>query len=212
MKAVIFDMDGVLINSEPLWKKSGMQVLNHYGVPITYDEMFSMTGIPVPGMIDRACQLHNKNDVDKSKIEKDFFNKGVESIITEKPLMDGVVECLELLTKKNIKIAIASASPLPFLLKIVEQCGIADYFYYISSAENMPYNKPHPMVYLNAAEKLNVSPKECIGIEDSKTGMIAVKAASMKCVVVPNKIEYDHAYWDLSDWKIKTLKELVNII
>ncbi|MBD2784491.1 hexitol phosphatase HxpB [Xenorhabdus sp. DI] len=212
MKAVIFDMDGVLIDSEPLWKKSGMLILNHYGVPITYDEMLSMIGIPVSGMIDRACQLYNKNDLDKSKIEKDFFNKGIELILTEKPLMDGVVECLELLVKKDIKIGIASASPLSFLLKIVEQCGIADYFDYISSAEYMPYNKPHPMVYLNAAEKLNVSPKECLGIEDSKIGMISVKAASMKCVVIPNNIEYDYSYWDASDWKIKKLQELENII
>ncbi|PHM54471.1 phosphatase [Xenorhabdus sp. KK7.4] len=212
MKAVIFDMDGVLINSEPLWKKSGMLVLNHYGVPVTYDEMFNMTGIPVPGMVDRVCQLYNKNDLNKSEIVKDFFNKGIELILTEKPIMDGVVECLELLAQKNIKIGIASASPLSLLLNIVEQCDIAKYFDYISSADDMPYNKPHPMVYLNAAEKLNVSPKECIGIEDSKTGMIAVKAASMKCVVIPNSIEYDHSYWDVADWKIKTISELKNII
>ncbi|MBC8953047.1 hexitol phosphatase HxpB [Xenorhabdus sp. PB62.4] len=212
MKAVIFDMDGVLIDSEPLWKKSGMLILNHYGVPITYDEMLSMAGIPVSGMIDRACRLYNKNDLNKSKIEKEFFHKGVELILTEKPLMDGVVECLELLVKRNIKIGIASASPLSFLLKIVEQCGIDNYFDYISSAENMPYNKPHPMVYLNAAEKLNVLPTECIGIEDSKTGMISVKAASMKCIVIPNNIEYNHSYWDISDWKIKRIHELENII
>ncbi|MEQ1961682.1 hexitol phosphatase HxpB [Xenorhabdus khoisanae] len=212
MKAVIFDMDGVLINSEPLWKKSGMLILNHYGVPITYDEMMSMVGIPVSCMIDRACQLYNKNDLDKSKIEKDLFNRGVELILTEKLLMDGVIECLDLLVSKNIKIGIASASPLSFLLKIVEQCGIANYFDHISSAEDMPYNKPHPMVYLNAAEKLNVSSKECIGIEDSKTGMIAVKAASMKCVVMPSYNEYNHTYWDAADWKIKSLQECCALI
>ncbi|MBD2779677.1 hexitol phosphatase HxpB [Xenorhabdus szentirmaii] len=212
MKAVIFDMDGVLIDSEPLWKKSGMLVLNHYGVPINYNEMMSMIGIPVSGMIDKACQLYNKNDLDVSKIEKDLFIKGVELILEEKPLMDGVIECLDFLVRKEIKIGIASASPLSFLLKIVEQCGIADYFDYISSAEHMPYNKPHPMVYLNAAEKLNVLPDECLGIEDSKTGMISVKAASMKCVVMPSHIEYDNSYWDTSDWKIKNLKELENII
>ncbi|WP_340607668.1 hexitol phosphatase HxpB [Xenorhabdus bharatensis] len=212
MKAVIFDMDGVLIDSEPLWKKSGMLILNHYGIPITYDEMLSMAGIPVSGMIDRACRLYNKNNLNKSKIEKELFHKGVELILSEKPLMDGVVECLELLVKRNIKIGIASASPLSFLLKIVEQCGIDNYFDYISSAEDMPYNKPHPMVYLNAAEKLNVLPTECIGIEDSKTGMISVKAASMKCIVIPNNIEYNHSYWDVSDWKIKSIHELENII
>ncbi|PHM50744.1 hexitol phosphatase HxpB [Xenorhabdus miraniensis] len=212
MKAVIFDMDGVLIDSEPLWKKSGMLILNHYGIPITYDEMLSMAGIPVSGMIDRACRLYNKNDLNKSKIEKELFHKGVELILTEKPLMNGVVECLELLVKKNIKIGIASASPLSFLLKIVEQCGIDNYFDYISSAEGMPYNKPHPMVYLNAAEKLNILPTECIGIEDSKIGMISVKAASMKCIVIPNNIEYNYSYWDISDWKIKSIHELKNII
>ncbi|MCC8381045.1 hexitol phosphatase HxpB [Xenorhabdus sp. PB30.3] len=212
MKAVIFDMDGVLIDSEPLWKKSGMLILNHYGIPITYDEMLSMAGIPVSGMIDRACRLYNKNNLNKSKIEKELFHKGVELILTEKPIMDGIVECLELLVKRNIKIGIASASPLSFLLKIVEQCGIDNYFDYISSAEDMAYNKPHPMVYLNAAKKLNVLPTECIGIEDSKTGMISVKAASMKCIVIPNNIEYNHAYWDVADWKIKSIHELENII
>ncbi|CDG21004.1 conserved protein of unknown function [Xenorhabdus poinarii G6] len=212
MKAVIFDMDGVLIDSEPLWKKAGMQILNHYGVPVTYDEMLSMIGVPVPGMVDKACRLYHKNDLDKSKIEKDFFKKGIELILTENPLMDGVVECLNLLVVKNIKIGIASASPRSLILKIIEKCGIDHYFEYISSADDMPYNKPHPLVYLNAAEKMNVLPEECIGIEDSKTGMIAVKAASMKCVVIPNNSEYDDSYWDLADWKIKKLWELGTII
>ncbi|WP_198148744.1 hexitol phosphatase HxpB [Xenorhabdus hominickii] len=212
MKAVIFDMDGVLIDSEPLWKKAGMQILNHYGVPVTYDEMLGMIGIPVPGMVDRVCRLYHKNDLDKFKIEKDFFKKGIELILTENPLMDGVVECLNLLVEKNIKIGIASASPRLLILKIIEQCGIDNYFEYISSADDISYNKPHPLVYLNAAEKMNVLPNECIGIEDSKIGMIAVKAASMKCVVIPNNIEYDYSYWDLADWKIKKLWELGNII
>nr|ARD69686.1 2-deoxyglucose-6-phosphate phosphatase [Xenorhabdus hominickii] len=137
MKAVIFDMDGVLIDSEPLWKKAGMQILNHYGVPVTYDEMLGMIGIPVPGMVDRVCRLYHKNDLDKFKIEKDFFKKGIELILTENPLMDGVVECLNLLVEKNIKIGIASASPRLLILKIIEQCGIDNYFEYISSADDI---------------------------------------------------------------------------
>ncbi len=91
---------------------------------------------------------------------------------------------------------------------IVQSCGIADYFSYIASGAELAYSKPHPAVYLQAAKGLGIEPAECIGIEDSKPGMISVKAASMSCIVIPNELDFHENYWALADFKLAKMNEI----
>ena len=109
--------------------------------------------------------------------------------------------------------AVASASPRNMLQGIVESCGIAEYFDYLASAEDLAFNKPHPAVYLHAAQQLGVSAAECFAVEDSILGMIFLgmisgKAASMKTVVIPAQAEWDDPRWSLADFKLANIAEL----
>lgn len=206
-KAFIFDMDGLLINSEPLWQQAGINILNQYGLTITHSDMALWTGLPTSTIVANACAKYHRT-LDHTKAATDILNHAVELICDAKPLMPNVKETLTLLKEQGYRMAIASASPRRLLDHIVESCQIDDYFEYISSAHELPHSKPHPMVYLQACEQLGLRPEECVGVEDSKVGMTAVKAASMTAIVIPAAEHFTNAYWSLAEFKLASLAEI----
>mgnify|MGYP004709902213 CR=1 FL=1 len=107
-----------------------------------------------------------------------------------------------------LKIAVAYASPLFMLERVLEVFDLRKYFGAIASAESLPYSKPHPQVYLDAAAKLGVDPLNCVTLEDSFNGMIATKAARMRSIVVPAADYRDDARWALANVKLANLTEL----
>ncbi|WGE33169.1 hexitol phosphatase HxpB [Actinobacillus genomosp. 1] len=206
-KAFIFDMDGVLIDSEPLWQQTELDLLHGYGILITEQELARTRGMPSVPVLRYASELYQK-PLDIEKVAQELLDLAISNILKAKPLIQGVTETLELLARHDIKIAIASASPRYMLDNIVKSCGIADYFSYIASGAELPYSKPHPAVYLQAAKGLGIDPVECVGIEDSKPGMISVKAASMSCIVIPNELDFHENYWALADFKLAKMNEI----
>jgi len=108
---------------------------------------------------------------------------------------------------EELKIGLATSSPMEVVEAALNKFSLKDRFDVISSAGTLPYGKPHPEVYLQCAEELDVSPLECLAFEDSFNGMIAAKAARMKCVVVPAASDYDHPKWAAADAKLKTLSD-----
>lgn len=208
IKAVIFDMDGLLIDSEPLWKQAGIDCFNAVGIPVTLEDMLALTGIPAPEIAKAIFQKYNQFPMPTEEMGKKINEYAINLILEQKPLMKGVKETLEKLTALGYKLAIASASPRFLLENITKSCGIFDYFSFISSAAELEYSKPHPMVYLNAAKNLGIEPNECIGVEDSVVGMTAVKAASMKCVVIPDPEFKYNPRFSLADVQLDSLFEL----
>ncbi|MDU8924838.1 hexitol phosphatase HxpB [Pasteurellaceae bacterium LIM206] len=210
IKAVIFDMDGVLIDSEPLWKQAGIDIFNQAGIPVTYEDMLALTGVSSVGIVEALYKKYQVNPIPMSvnDMAKQLDDHAISLILEKKPLIAGVKKTLENLTALGYKMAVASASPRKLLEEITRLCGIAHYFSYLSSATELSHNKPHPEVYLHAAEMLGVKPNECIGIEDSVIGMIAVKAASMKCIVIPGILDSNDPRWTLADIKLNSLLEI----
>ena len=208
IKAVIFDMDGLLIDSEPLWKQAEIDCFNAVGIPVTLEDMLALTGIPAPEIAKAIFQKYNQFPMPTEEMGKKINEYAINLILEQKPLMKGVKETLEKLTALGYKLAIASASPRFLLENITKSCGIFDYFSFISSAAELEYSKPHPMVYLNAAKNLGIEPNECIGVEDSVVGMTAVKAASMKCVVIPDPEFKYNPRFSLADVQLDSLFEL----
>ncbi|PVX33422.1 sugar-phosphatase [Pasteurella langaaensis DSM 22999] len=210
IQAVIFDMDGTLINSEPIWNEAEVQYFNQQGYPVTRADIANLRGLHIGGVTDYV--LHHYADYHSGKspeeLSQELLDYAIAIILKKKPLIDGVRETLSYLHEKKIKLAVASASPLYMLEEIVKSCGIAQYFDYLSSAEELEYNKPHPMVYLHAAQKLGVPAKHCLAVEDSVTGMISAKSANMKCAVVPESEHWHDARWAISDFKFTQISEI----
>ncbi|PJG81901.1 hexitol phosphatase HxpB [Caviibacterium pharyngocola] len=208
IQAVIFDMDGVLIDSEPLWKQAGVDIFNAFDIPATWADMVALTGLPSLAIAKTMYQRHNKSPIPPEDMATRINDYAISLILAKRPLMPGVKETLEKLHRLGYKMAIASASPRKLLAEITEKCGIADYFGYLSSATELDYNKPHPQVYLHAAKMLGVEAKNCIGIEDSVVGMTAVKAASMSCIVIPDASARNDKRWSLADAQLNSLTDI----
>ncbi|TNH03676.1 hexitol phosphatase HxpB [Testudinibacter sp. TR-2022] len=208
IKAVIFDMDGVLIDSEPLWQQAGIHYFNQLGLPVSAEDMRQMVGVPSKEVIRKLYQQYGAADLSVEQATEQYCRSAIDLILDKQPLMDGVKPLLVRLRQHNLKIAVASASPRELLESITQKCGIRDYFSAIASATELPYNKPHPAVYLHAAQQLGVEPHFAVGIEDSVVGMTAVKAASMCCIAVPSAHEEDDPRWALADYKLSSLNQI----
>ncbi len=203
---VIFDMDGLLIDSEPLWMEAATEVFAYYGKKLSADEYATTTGLRTSEFVSWWLRDYK---FDQSELDK-AGDKIVELVIKKikqkgKP-MTGYEHIFEFFYRKNFKIGLATSSPMSIVDAVTELLGVEEYIQVKTSAENLAYGKPHPQVYLECAKALNVSPMQCICFEDSINGMIAVKAARMKCVVVPAYHQIKDERWSLADLKISSLK------
>lgn len=125
-----------------------------------------------------------------------------------RPILPGVQHAMELCRSMDLKIALASASPLYMLEKVLNLLDIRDYFSAVISAANLPLSKPHPEVYLKAAAELSTKPVNCASLEDSFNGMISAKAARMRSIVVPDSKHFNDPRFGLADIKLASLNDL----
>jgi len=183
-KAIIFDMDGVIIDSEPLWKKAIIQIMNNYGYNFDI-EMCNRT----KGMRVDEVTLFWKEELnapfDSKIVAEEIVEEVIRLISLDGKEMDGLEDLLKRAKSENIRIALASSSSLTIIETVLTRLNISSYFEVVQSAEKEQYGKPHPAVFITAANNLGVSPNNCIVIEDSLNGVIAGKAAKMKVVAIP---------------------------
>jgi sugar-phosphatase len=113
----------------------------------------------------------------RDEVTARIISRAIELVEASRPLLPGVREAVALCKAQGLKVGLASASPLRMLEKVLTMFELRDQFDALSSAESLPYSKPHPQVYLNCAASLGVDPMACVALEDSVNGMIASKAA-----------------------------------
>ncbi len=207
LEAVIFDMDGLLIDSEPLWEQAGAELLHEFGITLTAEQYQHSTGLRTEEWIQYWFRFFKIDEKYAPKAVADIIDKAIEKIEKHGYAMPGVPGILSFFKERGVKMAIATSSPLALADIVVEKLNIRHYLSAITSAEKLPYGKPHPEVYLNCAATLGASPVQCICFEDSFNGMIAVKAARMKCVAVPMAAAYHLDRWNAADLKIPSLEK-----
>jgi mannitol-1-/sugar-/sorbitol-6-/2-deoxyglucose-6-phosphatase len=204
-KAVIFDMDGLLIDSEPYWQEAGIETLNQFGIKLSAIQYHSSTGLRTIEWIDHWFN-HFGIDLSNAATAISLIEeKAFEKIARSGQPMPGAEHIINFFLGRGYKIGLASSSPMHLIDIVVKKLGIGPYINCISSAGTLLFGKPHPQVFINCAEQLKVAPFHCICFEDSFNGMIAAKAAKMKCVVVPHKDEYTHLKWGAADLKLRSL-------
>jgi len=190
IKSIIFDMDGVISDTQKIHSKIEAKLLNRFGVNITASEITEKySGVHTNDFFQKL--LGKRIDVDALLEEKwmimakEISENGVSEI-------DGASQLIEKLHKKY-SLAVASASPLHFIETVLSSLQLRDYFSCIASAEEVENGKPEPDVFLLAAERLNISPQNCLVIEDGISGIVASKKAGMYCIgIVHNqKLDYD---------------------
>lgn len=212
LNTVIFDMDGVLIDSEPFWEEAGKETLALFNIALSADQYISTTGLRTREWIDWWFTHFNIDKRYAKEAELSIVSKAIEKIKDHAVTMPGVDYIFEFFRDRDFTIGLATSSPVALIDVVTEKLQIRKFIKAFSSAEELPHSKPHPQVYLNCAEKLNVSPLNCICFEDSYNGMIAAKAARMICVVVPASIQQQLPYWSAANSKIDSFHAFDEIV
>jgi len=199
-------MDGLLIDSEPLWQEAANEIFSLHNISISKEEYEKTTGLRTAEFLE---YWFNHFKLDKNLIPK-WDNLIVDLVIdkvkTKGSIMAGVEYIFNFFKQKEFKIGLATSSPNLLIDAVVDIAGIKKYLQAIASAQDLPYGKPNPQVYLNCAKTLKSDPKDCICFEDSINGMIAAKAAKMKCVVVPATNQAKDTRWSLADLQLSSLQ------
>ncbi|RRZ90365.1 hexitol phosphatase HxpB [Erwinia sp. 198] len=207
--AAIFDMDGLLIDSEPLWERAELDVFATLDVDLSRrSEMPDTVGLRIDQVVRMWYETLPWIGPSQEEVTQRILTRALTLIEEARPLLPGVELALKLCQAEGLKIGLASASPLFMQEKVLAMFGLRHYFEVLASAESLPYSKPHPQVYLDAAARLGIDPLNCVTLEDSVNGMIATKAARMRSIVVPAAIYADDARWALADAKLTSLTGL----
>ncbi|MEI6088384.1 MAG: hexitol phosphatase HxpB [Bacteroidota bacterium] len=206
LNTVIFDIDGLLIDSEPLWNQAAEEVLRDYGVNLTEEQYKSTTGLRTKEFVQWWFRYYQIGEQEHSKAEKRIVQSVLSKIEHQATIMPGLGYIFEFFYKKQFKIGLATSSPQELIDLVIKMTGIGPYLNATSSAEDLPYGKPHPQVYLNCAAKMDSTPTSCICFEDSFNGLIAAKSARMKCVVVPHYSQLKDDKWGAADLKLSSLQ------
>lgn len=181
IKAVIFDMDGVVAETERIHIEAEMQTMSKYGIRISEDELHEYTGTTAKVMFTELIKKYGLNTTfdkmfdEKEKVLFKLLEEGVQPT-------KGVVDLLFKLKKMKKKLAIASSSHRRMIEYVLKKLEIADFFDSVVGAEDVTRSKPDPEIFLITARRLKVKPEECLVIEDSELGVKAAKKANMKCL------------------------------
>ncbi len=212
LNTVIFDMDGLLIDSEHLWEEAGKETLRRFNITLTPQQYHSSTGLRSSEWIEHWFGHFNISMEHALDAEQTIVKTAIEKIIVKAEPMPGVNYIFNFFKQRNFKIGVASSSPLELINLVTQKLGVDSMVTAKSSAENLSNGKPHPQVFLNCAELLRSNPSQCICFEDSFNGMIAAKAARMKCVVVPARNYQQEAKWAAADLKLSSLQNFNDLL
>ena len=176
---IIFDCDGVLVDSEPISMRADVQLLQRYGIEISEAEAHQrFVGTTFQAMLDMMTTQHGVvfpeglHEV-KNRMVEDMYRRELQ-------IVDGVIDVLTALRTKGLTFSIASNSPRDRVELAVELTGIAKYFDAISTYQDVKHGKPAPDVFLKAAERAGMAPVQCLVVEDSITGVTAALAANIR--------------------------------
>ena len=183
-EAVVFDLDGVLIDSEQVWDEVREQLVREVGARWHEGAQREMMGM---SSVEWSRYMHDELGVPDppEAISAEVVRRLEERYRSRLPLIDGAREAVELLAARW-PLGLASSSNREVIDFVLQVSGLAQFFQVTVSSEEVPRGKPAPDVYLEAARRLEVSPEGCVAIEDSENGIRAAKAAGIRVVAIPN--------------------------
>lgn len=202
--AVIFDMDGVLLNSEPLHYEAVRIILAEQGVDFPLEDYLRYLGTTLTSTWDDLCERYPIS-MPFEQFEARYNTDVLADYLAGAPLIRGARELVVQLRDAGVPIAVASSSHRIWVDAALSGAGLREYFEQTTAGDEVEMGKPSPEIYLKAAEKLGLDPSECIAVEDAPAGVDSARAAGMKVVLVRSELtnELDLA----SDWQVDDLTE-----
>lgn len=210
LRGVVFDMDGVLVDSEPLAYEALRRVMAHHGVTYTASDNEEFIGRTTADCVRTLRQRHGLG-VDASALARDYLEALLGLIRTRTTPMPGVLEVLERLATNGYRMAVASSSEPEVIGETLRALGVERRFATVISGVEVSRGKPAPDVFLEAARRLDLLPEECLAVEDSRNGLLAAKSAGMTCVVLPCALTAGQRF-DEADGRLDRLTDLLDIL
>lgn len=187
-KGAIFDLDGLMIDSEPLWREVLSRVFTARGAPVTIDQCAMTMGLRVDEVIRFWDARHPKAELEPVATEQEIVEGVLRLIAARGEPLPGVVEAIELMEALGCRLAVASSSSMRIITAALGRFGLLERFDVLCSAEREARGKPAPDVYLAAMAQLGIEAGEGIAFEDSRNGVASAVAAGLVCVCVPDKL------------------------
>lgn len=216
IKAVIFDFDGLIIDTETPSYHAFSSIYKEHGADLPLETFVKCVGttFDVFNPYTYLAQCANK-EIDLSEVEAQVNSK-YKDLVKTQSLRPGVIDYLEAAKELNLKIGLASSSPISWIQPYFDRFNLSTYFSSICTADLVANVKPDPELYLMSLANLGVSGDEAIAFEDSLHGLVAAKAAGLNCVVVPNEvtqfIEFTNYNLKLSSMTDMKLTDVINAI
>ena len=186
MKAFIFDMDGVIMDSEPLHNEIIVEMMTLFELKAEESYLASLCGLTIDHIFEKIKKDYTL-DISVSDTVKKYNGKLVAHVQENQLVpIDGIPELLQQLQAANIPTAVASSSPIEFIEASIDNLKLTDYFQFLMSGNEVKHGKPAPDIYIEAASRLSVAPADCVVLEDSHNGATAAKSAGMKCIGFKN--------------------------
>lgn len=207
--AIIFDMDGVLIDSEPLWKIAMEFVFGQYGSTLTHQDFQKTVGLRIDEVIAFWNIQENWGLSDLKNVENQIIDKLISLIELDPKPLPGVLDTLQFLKESGKKIGLATSSSQRLITTVLRALHIESYFDFAYSAEFETYGKPHPGVYIKVAAHIAVPTQRCLVVEDSLNGIIAGLAAQMKVCCIPEKTHFPNPKLTVAHFQFTDLHELL---
>jgi len=210
LRAIIFDMDGVIIDSEGFWQDAQVGILATQGITITPEECEKYTkGKRIDEIASVWCEKYPLK-LPARQLEKLILTRVCDCITARGKAMTGLYQALDFFHQQGYRLALATSSNQQVIRAVFDKLNLWDCFEVICSADDEPYGKPHPAVYLTTLNKLGLSPDECRVIEDSLNGFHAAQAAGIKTYVIAPDNHKPH--FALAAGRYATLSELIHMM
>jgi HAD superfamily hydrolase (TIGR01509 family) len=204
---VIFDLDGLLIDSEPCWRQAEIEVFSSLGLDLTESDVRQTMGLRIDDAVRHWWDRARWEGMSPVEVERTITSRVAELVGDAAEPMPGALDAVDLCRRLGLPVGVCSGSYAVVIEAALRRLGIESGVAAWHSAEWEPLGKPHPGAFLSTAAKLGVEPTGCLAVEDSFNGAVSAKAARMRVVAVPEPAAYGSPRWGLCDALLPSLVE-----